>query len=56
MRYTPRVVQLWVGEGGEPWDIRNEICLNKVGLGAPCTRVKSADGHGCGHQGPLKPS
>src|SRR5262249_143766 len=23
---TPRVMQLWVSEGGEPRDIRNEIC------------------------------
>src|SRR5262249_57544704 len=55
MRNTPRVMQLWVGEGGEPRDIRNEICLNKVGLGAPRTRIKSAGGDGCGHQGSLKP-
>jgi hypothetical protein len=51
---TPRAMQLWVGDGGEPRDIRNEICLNEVGLGAPRTREKSAEGDGCGHQG--KPS
>jgi hypothetical protein len=38
-------------EGGEPRDIRNQICLSIwVGLGAPCTRVDDADGNGCGHQ------
>jgi hypothetical protein len=43
-------MQLWVDDGGvEPPEIRNEICLNKVGLGAPCTRVESGSGDGCGH-------
>src|SRR5262249_48355550 len=26
---TPRVMQGWVSEGGEPRDIRNQICLSK---------------------------
>ena len=30
-----------VGDGGEPRDIRNEICLKILGLSAPCTGVKS---------------
>ena len=49
MRHTPRIHELWVGEAGEPWEIRDEICLNKVGLGALCTRVESGSGDGCGH-------
>ena len=50
MRNTPRVNQEWVGDGGEPLNIRNEICLNKVGVSALGTRVLGPDDDGCGHQ------
>jgi hypothetical protein len=50
MGNTPRILENWVGERGEPRDIRNEICLNKVGVSTPSTRVEVSDDNGCGHQ------
>jgi hypothetical protein len=47
---TPRVMQFWLREGGEPRDIRNEICLNEVGIGTPNTCIEGADDDSCGHQ------